>query len=145
MSRRDALLSIGLVFAVAVVTRIVAAANIAFPKPEDTAYYVGVARNLVEGRGLITDALWSFQTPPLVLPREAFEVWLPLPSLIAAIPIWFVRGAGEIPLDIAYRAAQITSILFGAVVAILAWRLAADVADERQLPPGRARTLAIGT
>ena len=28
---------------------------------------------------------------------------------------------------------------------VLAWRLAADVAAERGLPPGRARTLAIGT
>ena len=36
------------------------------------------ARNLLEGRGLVSDALWSFQTPPLVFPRPAFEVWLPL-------------------------------------------------------------------
>ena len=28
--------------------------QIVFPKPEDTAYYVGVARNLVEGRGLVS-------------------------------------------------------------------------------------------
>ena len=35
----------------------------------------------VEGRGLVSDALWSYQTPPLVFPRPAFEVWLPLPTL----------------------------------------------------------------
>ena len=28
--------------------------QIVFPKPEDTAYYVGVARNLLEGRGLVS-------------------------------------------------------------------------------------------
>ena len=61
--------------------------QIVFPKPEDTAYYVGVARNLVEGRGLVSDALWSYQTPPLVFPRPAFEVWLPLPTFLAAIPM----------------------------------------------------------
>ena len=40
----------------------------------------GVARNVVEGRGLVSDAIWSFQTPPLQFPRPAFEVWLPLPT-----------------------------------------------------------------
>ena len=29
-------------------------------------------------------------------------------------------------------------------MAVLAWRLAADVAEERGLPPGRARTFALG-
>ena len=61
--------------------------QIVFPKPEDTAYYVGVARNLLEGRGLVSDALWSYETPPLVFPRPAFEVWLPLPTFLAAIPM----------------------------------------------------------
>ena len=52
---------------------------------------MGVARNLVEGRGLVSDALWSYGTPPLVFPRPAFEVWLPLPSLLFAIPMALVR------------------------------------------------------
>ena len=65
----------------------VVAAQIVFPTPEDMAYYVGVARNLVEGRGLVADAIWSFGTPPLAFPRPAFEVWLPLPSFLAAIPM----------------------------------------------------------
>ena len=50
------------------VARAYFAAQIVFPKPEDTAYYVGVARNLLEGRGLVSDALWSYQTPPLDVP-----------------------------------------------------------------------------
>ena len=43
-SRREAWLSVLLVFGVAIGVRILAAAIIGFPKPEDTAYYVGVAR-----------------------------------------------------------------------------------------------------
>jgi hypothetical protein len=39
----------------------------------------------------------------------------------------------------------VSSVLIGALVPVLAWRLAADVADERGLPIGRARTLAVGT
>ena len=113
------------------------ASQIVFPKPEDTAYYFGVARNLVEGRGLVSDALWSYQTPPLEFPRAAFEVWLPLPSLLAALPMALLGAT--------FAAAQWSSVVLGAIVPVLAWRLAADVAAERELPVGRARTLAIGT
>ena len=84
---------------------IVVASVIVFPKPEDTAYYVGVARNLVEGRGLVTDALWSFATPDLVIPHPAFEVWLPLPTFLAAIPMAI--------LGTTFQAAQVSSVLIG--------------------------------
>jgi hypothetical protein len=136
MSRREAVLSAAFVFAVALVVRTWAAAQITFPRPEDVAYYVGVARNLVEGRGLVTDAIWSFQTPPLSFPRPAFEVWLPLPSLLAAIPM-AVFGT-------TFAAAQVSSVVIGSFVCVLAWRLGADVAAARWLPLGRARTLALG-
>ena len=44
-----------------------------------------------------------------------------------------------------FAAAQVSSVLVGSLVPVLAWRLAADVAAERGLAAGRARTLAIGT
>jgi len=128
---------------VALAARALAAAGVVHPA-EDAAYYIGVARNLVEGRGLVSDALWSYGTPPLVFPRPAFEVWLPLPSLLFAIPLALVGGPAPVPLINAVRAAQLVSGLLGAVLAVLAWRLAADVATERGLPTGRARVLAIG-
>jgi hypothetical protein len=137
MSRREAAWSALGIFVAAVAARIVVASLIAFPTPEDTAYYVGVARNLVEGRGLIADAIWSFQTPPLQFPRPAFEVWLPLPSFLAAVPMALFGTT--------FRAAQVMSVLVGAIVPVLAWRLGADVAAERGLPLGRARTLALGS
>jgi len=139
VNRREAWLSAGAVFVLALAVRAVAAATVGFPVPEDTAYYAGVARNLVEGRGLVTDALWSYQTPPLEVPRAAFEVWMPLPTLIAAIPIWLAGAANW------FRAAQVFSVVVSAIGAALAWRLGADVAAELKLPVGRARTLAVGT
>ena len=139
MSRREAWLSAAAVFAVALVVRIVAAAAVGFPVPEDTAYYAGVARNLAEGRGLISDALWSYQTQPLIVPRAAFEIWMPLPSLLEAIPV-FLAGAANW-----FRAAQVVSVLAGTAVAVMAWRLGADVAAEMGLPAGRARTMGVGT
>lgn len=145
MTRREAWATALAIFALGLAVRVVAASLIGFPKPEDTAYYVGVARNLVEGRGLVSDALWSFGTPPLVLPRPAFEVWLPLPSLLFAVPLALSGTPAPIPLEAAMRAAQAVSVPLGALLAVLAWRLAADVAAERRLPAGRARTLAWGT
>ena len=136
MSRHEAWLSVLVVFLVAVGVRVWAASVITFPRPEDTAYYVGVARNLLEGRGLVSDAIWSYGTPPLSFPRPAFEVWLPLPTFLAAIPMAL--------LGTTFAAAQWSSIVVGGIVATLAWRLAADVTAERQMPPGRARSLALG-
>ncbi|MEO5705319.1 MAG: hypothetical protein ABIZ52_05760 [Candidatus Limnocylindrales bacterium] len=136
MTRREALLSAGAVFLVALLVRAWAATQITYPRPEDVAYYVGVARNLVEGRGLTTDAIWSFGTPPLEFPRPAFEVWLPLPSFLAAIPM--------VLFGTTFAAAQVSSIVVGSIVAVLAWRLGADVAAFRGFTPGRARTLALG-
>ncbi len=71
----------------------------------------------------MSDALWSFGTPPLVFPRPAFEVWLPLPTFLAAIPMAVLGHT--------FSAAQIVSVVVGSVVPVLAWRLAADVAAER--------------
>jgi hypothetical protein len=139
VSRREAWLSAAAVFAVALVVRVVAAATVRFPVPEDTAYYAGVARNLAEGRGLISDALWSYQTQPLVVPRAAFELWMPLPSLLEAIPVALAGAANW------FRGAQTVSVLAGSAVAVMAWRLGADVAAELHLPVGRARTMAVGT
>lgn len=136
MSRREAVASAAVVFVVALVARVLAASVIVFPRPEDTSYYVEVARHLLEGRGLVSDALWSYGTPPLIFPRPAFEVWLPLPTFLAAIPM-AVLGPS-------FAAAQLSSVVVGALVPVLAWRLAADVADELQLPVGRARVFTLG-
>ena len=136
MTRNQAVASLLAIVAVTIAVRALAATIIVFPKPEDTAYYVGVARNLLEGRGLVSDALWSYQTPPLVLPRPAFEVWLPLPTFLAALPMAVLGST--------FAAAQVSSVVAGALVPLLAWRLAADAAAERGLPAGRVAVLALG-
>jgi hypothetical protein len=136
MTRREMVLTVVGVFVVSLVARAYFAAQIVFPKPEDTAYYVGVARNMLEGRGLVSDALWSYQTPPLVFPRPAFEVWLPLPTFLAAIPMAI--------FGLTFPAAQVSSVIIGAVVPVLTWRLALDVAEERGLDLERSRWIGIG-
>jgi hypothetical protein len=147
MSRREAWLSAGLVFVVALLVRAWAAAQVPFPIPEDATYYWGVARNLVDGHGLISNALWSYVTPArdpatgafgLFFPRPAFEIWLPLPTLLAAVPMLLLGSTS-------YAATLAIPVLLGSVIPVLAWRLGADLAAERGLPPERARTLALGS
>ena len=135
-SRREVWGTAAVLFVFALLVRAAFARTVPFPTPEDTAYYVMVARNLVTGHGLTSDAIWSFQTPPLVFPRPAFEVWLPLPSLLIALPMAIFGTSFEV--------AQLPAVLVGALIPVLAWRLAGDVAVELGLPSGRARTLAIG-
>jgi hypothetical protein len=135
-SRREAWGTVAALFAFALLVRLAFARTVPFPTPEDTAYYVMVARNLVGGHGLTSDALWSFQTPPLSFPRPAFEVWLPLPTLLIALPM-LIFGTS-------FAVAQLPALLVGALLPVLAWRLGADVAAELGLPAGRARTLALG-
>lgn len=128
------LLVVGLV---ALAVRVVVAALVAFPVPEDTAYHVEVARNLVTGRGLVSDALWSYATAPLELPRPAFELWRPLPTFLVAVPMAL--------LGTSFRVAQLLPVLAGTATALLAWRLGADLAAESALPPLRARAIALGS
>jgi hypothetical protein len=136
MLRRETVITGLLLFAFALAVRAVFAAQIVFPKPEDTAYYVGVARNLLEGRGLVSDAIWSFHTPPLVFPKPAFEVWLPLPTFLAA---------GSMALfGMSFAASQIPFVIVGATIPVMAWLLTRDIAAERGLAPGRARMVALG-
>jgi hypothetical protein len=136
VSRRDLALQALFVFVVALLVRIVSASIVVFPQPEDTAYYVGVARNLLDGNGLTSNAIWSFQTPPLSFPRPAFEVWLPLPTFLAAIPMAILGSS--------FASAQWASVVVGSIVPVLAWRIGADAALERGLPISRVRVLGVG-
>jgi len=146
VSRREAWLSAGLVFAVALLVRLWAAAQIPFAIPEDTTYYWGVARNLAEGRGFVSDAIWSYATEArdpatgafgFFFPRAAFEIWLPLPTFLGFFPM-LVGGSTVYGMTLPVAA------ILGALVPVVAWRIAADVAEERSLGVERAHTLAVG-
>jgi 4-amino-4-deoxy-L-arabinose transferase-like glycosyltransferase len=124
------------VFAVALVARAVTATSIAFPIPEGSAYYVAAARSLATGRGLIVDVLWSYATPPLEVPRAAFDIWQPLGSLLAT--------AAMIIFGPSLAAAQVSSVLLGGLAALLAWAIARDAAGEVGVAPSRRASVALG-
>ncbi len=135
LDRREAIVPAGLAVATAVLTW-AAGALVTFPLTEGSAYYVTVARNLVEGHGLVIDAMWSYATPPLVLPRPAFELWQPLASLVMAVPM-AVLGSS-------FATAQLAYALLAAVLVALVWLLARRAAAQLALPLSRARWVALG-
>ncbi len=124
-------------FALAFVARIWAAGEVSFAPTEGSAYYVGVARNLVEGRGFVTDAVWSYAAPPIVVPKPAFELWLPMASVLAAISMAV--------LGTTLAAAQLSSAVVGALVAPLAWAVAREAAERNGLGAERADLVAVGS
>ena len=113
-----------------------AISQVAFPPTEVVAYVVGVARNLVAGHGFVSDALWSYAAGPMVVPRPAFDLWQPLPGVLAA--------AGMLVVGPSLTAAQAASGLLGATVAPMTWAVAADAARRNGLEGRRATTVALG-
>ena len=123
-------------YGVGLVAQLVAVAVVNQPLTEGSSYYVDVARNLVEGCGLVIDAIWSYATPPLVFPRPAFELWQPIASFVAAVPM-AILGTG-------FDAAQVGFAFLGALLAPLAWLVARDATARLALPARRARTVELG-
>ena len=123
-------------FAVALLVRLAAVALVPFPMTEGSAYYTAVAENLASGRGLVIDAIWSYATPPLTLPRPAFELWQPLASFIAALAMTLF-GAN-------FDAAQLAFAVMGALIAPLTWFVARDAARRLSIGEQRVRSLTFG-
>ena len=118
------LVPVGL-FAVAAAIRLVVATQLPFPTTEPSAYYVNVAQNILDGDGLVSDGVWSFATQPLVAPKPAFELWLPMSSLVSA--------AGMAVLGSTFWAAQVAGALLGALLAPLAWAVGREAARAQSL------------
>jgi len=132
----DVLIPVSL-YGLALLVGLAASAVVRFPLSEGSSYYVEVARNLAGGRGLVIDAIWSYATPPLVLPRPAFELWQPLTSLIAALPMPLLGST--------FETAQLALALLGALAAPLAWAVGRDAARRAGLSDRRLSGVAVGS
>jgi hypothetical protein len=123
-------------YLLALSVRLVVTAWIPFPPTEGSLYYLDVARNLVSGHGLVTDVQWSYATGSIGVPRPAFDLWLPLASLVAALPM-LVLGA-------THQAGQLGMALLGAAIAPLAWAVAREAGTLDGLGARRTGAASIG-
>lgn len=122
-------------YLLALTVRLIAAEQVPFPTNEPSAYYVDVARNLIAGEGLVSHGVWSYATAPLVVPKPAFELWLPMSTFISAAPMAV--------LGTTYAAAQLGGALLGALVAPLTWAIGREAAGARSLERRRAGAVAL--
>lgn len=134
MEPRAWLVPLGL-FLLALLVRLTVIPLVAFTPTEGSQYYVGVAANLVAGQGLVSDAVWSYATPPQVVPKPAFELWLPMATFVAALPMALVGAT--------LASAQAGMALLGASVAPLAWFVGREAAAVSGLDARRTRAVAI--
>ena len=137
-ARRSALAAwvvpVGL-FGIAAAVRLLVASQLPFPTTEPSAYYVNVAQNIVAGNGLVSDSVWSYAAAPLAVPGPAFELWLPMSSLVSA--------AAMTVLGSSFWAAQVGGALLGALVAPLTWAVAREAGHTQGLEARRSRAVAI--
>lgn len=121
-------------FLVALAIRALAAALLPAPSTEGSAWYADVAQAIAAGRGAVADATWSYATPPLLLPKPAFELWMPLASLVA-VPAIALLGPS-------WAAVQVAGVLIGALAAPLAWAVGRDAGRRAGLPARRVTAVA---
>ncbi|MFO1539483.1 MAG: hypothetical protein ACKOTZ_03410 [Chloroflexota bacterium] len=124
-------------FLLALAIRGLAAALLPAPPTEGSAWYADVAQAIATGRGAVADATWSYATPPLVLPKPAFELWMPLASLVA-LPAIALLGPS-------WAAVQAAGVLVGACAAPLAWAVGRDAAARAGLPARRVGAVAVAS
>ena len=94
------------------------------PSYMDAYYYYNLAETLYRGEGFTDYVLWNFLDGPEGLPRPAGLYWMPLSSVL----IWpFFELLGP-----TFRAAQIPFILLSTLLALLAYRVAFDLSNDRR-------------
>ncbi len=109
-------------FSLALALRLYYAAQLVFPPLDDPAYYIQGARSIVAGHPLQLDITWNYFPPFETVRRPGFDFWMPLTSFLMAGMFWV---AGDSLL-----AAQLPSVVGGALLAPLTFRLAARFFDR---------------
>ncbi len=133
----DLLLAL-LLFIGAVSLRWLYARAVVFPPLDDPAFYLTTAENLVAGRGLEVDALWSYQDASLGVSHPSHEHWMPLPTGLMAAAFGLQRllsATAEPSLPVG----QLPGLLLGALLAPLTF-----VVGRQLLPVKNNRWLAVG-
>ena len=90
----------------------------------DADYYFTTGQELSRGRGFIEPFIWNYLDDPAGLSHPSHLYWLPLTSLIAALPMAFLGQT--------FRAAQIPFILMCASLPVVTAALALQIHGNRK-------------
>ena len=105
---------------------------VVFPPLDAPAFYLTTAENVVTGRGLEVDALWSYQVPLPVVAHPSHERLMPLTT--AAIAAAFaIQRALSGALEASLQIGQSPGLIFGALLAPVTY-----LVGRRILPRGRS-------
>lgn len=124
---------------VAAIIRLAYARAVVFPALDDPAFYLATARNLVLGRGLEVDVLWSYQVPFNQVTHPSHEHWMPLPTLLIAVPFALEQLLDASP-DFSLALARLPGLILGAMLAPLTYAWGRHLVSAGHAP----RWLALG-
>lgn len=85
------------------------------PGIADSNHYYNVAKNVVEGRGLVVDYIWHYHNPPPDI-THVEDYWMPLPTLYPALKMGV--------LGVSVFVALLPNVAFGVLAVLLAWAIA---------------------
>jgi hypothetical protein len=129
------LLIVILLFAIGLLLRWLYQQAVVFPPLDDPAFYLTTGENLVTGRGLEIDALWSYHILFPNVTHPSHEHWMPLPTglIAAAFAIEHtLLGAAETT----FRTGQLPGLLLGALLAPLTYLFGRRALADARKPAG---------
>ena len=112
------------VFAIALLVRLLAALPQAQPNTMDAAYYLVGGERLAQGYGFNDPYVWNYLDQPTTLPHPSHLYWMPLPSILVA--------ASQTIFGVNYRAAQVPFVLLSAVLPLMAYAVAWQLSTKRR-------------
>jgi hypothetical protein len=118
-------------FVLSMVVRWLYARAVVFPPLDDPAFYLTSAQNVASGRGLVVDAIWSYQVPFPAVTHPSHEHWLPLTTGLIAAAFAIQRAVAGV-LESSLQIGQMPGLILGALLAPLTYLFA-----RRALPLGR--------
>jgi hypothetical protein len=105
---------------------------VVFPPLDDPAFYLTTAENLVSGRGLEVDVLWSYQIKFPAVSHPSHEHWMPLTTGLMAGAFALHRVVSQ-ATAFSLRTGQLPGLILGSLLVLLTY-----VLGRRLLPAGRA-------
>lgn len=97
--------------------------GVSAPGYMDADYYYATATQLAEGKGFWEPFLWNYLDQPAGLPHPSHLYWMPLTSILAAIPMLL--------FGVDFRAAQLPFVLMAALLPLTVARLALALHGRR--------------